>query len=280
MWQNSYDGSPSLYLVPTPIGNMEDITLRAIKILKEVDVIFAEDTRVTLQLLNYFDIKNRVISLHNYNEDKVRDVVLDFLVNKKNVAIVTDRGTPLISDPGYKTVKYIKDHGYNVIALPGACAMIPAMIASGISSVHFLFYGFLDSRDSAMVKELSLLSSCDYPIIFYEAPHRLIKTLKNMLSVFGNRNISISKEISKLHEMIFTGTLEEAISLIKDVKGEFVVVVDKSCDVDNNNDIDIMVSISMYVKSGLSIMDSIKRVARDKGMSKSDVYKYYIERKK
>ena len=214
MWQNSYDGSPSLYLVPTPIGNMEDITLRAIKILKEVDVIFAEDTRVTLQLLNYFDIKNRVISLHNYNEDKVRDVVLDFLVNKKNVAIVTDRGTPLISDPGYKTVKYIKDHCYNVIALPGACAMIPAMIASGISSVHFLFYGFLDSRDSAMVKELSLLSSCDYPIIFYEAPHRLIKTLKNMLSVFGNRNISISKEISKLHEMIFTGTLEEAISLI------------------------------------------------------------------
>ena len=139
MWQNSYDGSPSLYLVPTPIGNMEDITLRAIKILKEVDVIFAEDTRVTLQLLNYFDIKNRVISLHNYNEDKVRDVVLDFLVNKKNVAIVTDRGTPLIIDPGYKTVKYIKDHGYNVIALPGACAMIPAMIASGISSVHFLF---------------------------------------------------------------------------------------------------------------------------------------------
>ena len=118
------------------------------------------------------------------------------------------------------------------------------------------------------------------PIIFYEAPHRLIKTLKNMLSVFGNRNISISKEISKLHEMIFTGTLEEAISLIKDVKGEFVIVVDKSYDVDNNNDIDIMVSISMYVKSGLSIMDSIKRVARDKGMSKSDVYKYYIERKK
>lgn len=131
-----------------------------------------------------------------------------------------------------------------------------------------------------MVKELSLLSSCDYPIIFYEAPHRLIKTLKNMLSVFGNRNISISKEISKLHEMIFTGTLEEAISLIKDVKGEFVIVVDKSYDVDNNNDIDIMDSISMYVKSGLSIMDSIKRVARDKGMSKSDVYKYYIERKK
>lgn len=130
-----------------------------------------------------------------------------------------------------------------------------------------------------MVKELSLLSSCDYPIIFYEAPHRLIKTLKNMLSVFGNRNISISKEISKLHEMIFTGTLEEAISLIKDVKGEFVIVVDKSYDVDNNNDIDIMDSISMYVKSGLSIMDSIKRVARDKGMSKSDVYKYYIERK-
>ena len=125
MWQNSYDGSPSLYLVPTPIGNMEDITLRAIKILKEVDVIFAEDTRVTLQLLNYFDIKNRVISLHNYNEDKVRDVVLDFLVNKKNVAIVTDRGTPLISDPGYIVARGVINAGFNVISLPGATAFVP-----------------------------------------------------------------------------------------------------------------------------------------------------------
>ena len=130
MWQNSYDGSPSLYLVPTPIGNMEDITLRAIKTLKEVDVIFAEDTRVTLQLLNYFDIKNRVISLHNYNEYKVKDVVLDFLVNKKNVAIVTDRGTPLISDPGYKTVKYIKDNG--IFDINTAMLLIQDYVENGL----------------------------------------------------------------------------------------------------------------------------------------------------
>ena len=280
MIQNSYNDNPTLYLISTPIGNLEDMTYRSVKILNEVSVVFSEDTRVTLNLLTHYGINKKLIALHEHNEDTAKEKVLDYLKNGDSVALVTDRGTPIISDPGYKTVKYIKDHGYNVIALPGACAMIPAMIASGISSVHFLFYGFLDSRDSAMVKELSLLSSCDYPIIFYEAPHRLIKTLKNMLSVFGNRNISISKEISKLHEMIFTGTLEEAISLIKDVKGEFVIVVDKSYDVDNNNDIDIMDSISMYVKSGLSIKDSIKRVARDKGMSKSDVYKYYIERKK
>ena len=130
MWQRSYDDSPSLYLIPTPIGNMEDMTYRAVKVLEMVDIIFSEDTRVTQNLLNYFNIKKKLISLHDHNEEQVKDKVLSYLEDKMNVGIVTDRGTPIISDPGYKTVKYVSDKGYNVVALPGACAFVPALIAS------------------------------------------------------------------------------------------------------------------------------------------------------
>ena len=180
MWQNSYDNSPTLFLVATPIGNLDDITFRAINTLKEVDVIFCEDTRVTQQLLNHFSIKNKLISLHNFNEETVKERVLNYLQENKNVAIVTDRGTPIISDPGYKTVKYVKDNGYNVVSIPGACAMVCAITASGLSSEHFLFYGFLDSRDSHQLEELNTLESYDYSIVFYEAPHRLVKTFNNI----------------------------------------------------------------------------------------------------
>ena len=145
MWQNSYDNSPSVYIVPTPIGNLEDMTFRAINILKMVDVIFSEDTRVTLQLLNHFEIKKKLVHLDDHNEEEVKEIVLSYLNDGKNVAIVTDRGTPIISDPGYRTVKYLKDNHYNVIGLPGATAFVPALVVSGISAVHFLFYGFLPS---------------------------------------------------------------------------------------------------------------------------------------
>lgn len=279
MWQNSYDGSPTLFLVATPIGNLDDITFRAINTLKEVDVIFCEDTRVTQQLLNHFSIKNKLISLHNFNEETVKERVLNYLQENKNVAIVTDRGTPIISDPGYKTVKYVKDNGYNVVSIPGACAMVCAITASGLSSEHFLFYGFLDSKESHQLEELNTLESYDYSIVFYEAPHRLVKTLNNIYKVFGNRNISISKEISKLHEMVFTGTLEEAINDIKDPKGEYVLVVAPSLK-KVNNDMDIIENVDLYINSGLSMMDAIKKVARERKVAKNIIYKEYIERRK
>lgn len=279
MWQKSYDNSPTLFLVATPIGNLDDITFRAINTLKEVDVIFCEDTRVTGQLLNHFSIKNKLISLHNFNEENVKEKVLNYLQEGKNVAIVTDRGTPIISDPGYKTVKYVKDNGYNVVSIPGACAMISAITVSGLSSEHFLFYGFLDSKESHQLEELNALESYDYSIVFYEAPHRLVKTLNNIYKVFGNRNISISKEISKLHEMVFTGTLEEAINDIKEPKGEYVLVVapsEKTVD----NDMDIIENVDLYINSGLSVMDAIKKVARERKLAKNIIYKEYIERRK
>lgn len=274
MWQNSYDGSPSVYLVPTPIGNLEDMTFRAIKILKMVDVIFSEDTRVTLQLLNYFDIKNKLIHLDDHNENIVKDRVISYLKEGKNVAIVTDRGTPIISDPGYKTVKFLRDNGYNVIALPGACALVPAIVASSISSEHFTFYGFLSSKEKKMYDELESLKDNEYTLIFYEAPHRILKTLKAMLEVFGDRYISISREISKLHESVFVGTISQALNSFNEVKGEFVIVVSAGEEI-IDSEMSIIDNVNMYIKSGLSSMDAIKRVAKERKIPKNVVYSEY-----
>ena len=275
MWQKSYDGTPSVYLVPTPIGNLEDMTFRAIKILNEVDVIFSEDTRVTLQLLNHFDIKNKLIHMDDHNEEDVKNNVLSYLKDNKNVAIVTDRGTPIISDPGYKTVKFLKEMGYNVIALPGATAFVPALVASGISGEHFLFYGFLSNKDKKMHDELDMLKDSEFTIVFYEAPHRILRTLNSMLEVFGDRYISISREISKIHESVFVGLISSAIESI-DVKGEFVIVVSPSQEI-VVNDMSIIENVDMYIRSGLSSMDAIKRVARERKIPKNDVYKEYHE---
>ena len=276
MWQSSYDGSPSVYMVPTPIGNLEDMTFRAINILKMVDVIFSEDTRVTLQLLNYFNIKNKLIHMDDHNEDNVKNTVLSYLESGKNVAIVTDRGTPIISDPGYKTVKFLKEKGYNVIALPGACAFVPALVASSISSEHFTFYGFLSNKEKKMYDELENLKDNEYTLVFYEAPHRIIRTLNAMLEVFGDRYISISREISKLHESVFVGSISEAIDSFNEVKGEFVIIVSSSNEI-ISTDMSIIENVNMYIKSGLSSMDAIKRVAKERKIPKSDIYREYHE---
>ena len=274
MWQNSYNNSPSVYIVPTPIGNLGDMTFRAIDTLKMVDVIFSEDTRVTLQLLNHFEIKKKLVHLDDHNEDDVKELVLSYLKDSKNVAIVTDRGTPIISDPGYKTVKYLKEQGYNVIGLPGATAFVPALVASGISAVHFIFYGFLPSKESGVRKELEMLSDAEYTMIFYEAPHRIIKTLEIMLDVFGDREISLSREISKLHESVFVGNISEAIKSLTELRGEFVIVVSGNMNKEIIN-LPIIDSVNMYIKSGLSSMEAIKRVSRERNIPKSEVYKEY-----
>ena len=276
MWQKSYDGTPSVYLVPTPIGNLEDMTFRAINTLKMVDVIFSEDTRVTLQLLNHFEIKNKLIALHDHNEDMVKEKVLSYLEDGKNVAIVTDRGSPIISDPGYKTVKFLKDKGYNVIGLPGACAFVPALIASSISSEHFTFYGFLSSKESQVRKELEYLKDSEYTLVFYEAPHRIIKTLNLMLEIFGDRYISISREISKLHESVYVGSISDALKNPDEFKGEFVIVVSPDENDDNiQDDMSIVDSVNMYIRTGLTSMEAIKKVAKERKIPKNEVYKEF-----
>lgn len=276
MWQRSYDGGPILYLVATPIGNLEDITFRAVRILGEVDVIFSEDTRVTQSLLNYYKIKKKLISLHDHNEDVMKEKVLEFLKNGNTVAIVTDRGTPIISDPGYKTVKYVSDNGFRIVALPGACAFVPALITSGIAPQPFTFYGFLDSKLEKKKKELEKLKFVSHSIIFYEAPHRILKTMKLILEIFGDREVSLSREISKKFESIYRGTISSLLPTLKDIKGEFVIVVAGAQEnLIANADLDVIEQVNFYIENGISKMDAIKMVAKEKNLKKNDVYAEY-----
>lgn len=274
MLQNSYDGKPTLYLISTPIGNLDDITYRSVKILNDVDVIFSEDTRVTLNLLNYLGINKKLIALHEHNEDMAKEKVLEYLKNGNNIALVTDRGTPIISDPGYKTVKYITDNNYNVVALPGPTAFVPALITSGLAPQPFLFYGFLDSKDSLKRSELERLSDEEETIIFYEAPHRIIRTLNMMLDIFGDRNISISREISKKFETIYRGKISDVINIIPE-KGEFVIIVEGIKDKIVDNNITIKDAVDNYIRTGFDVMTSIKKVAKDRNVPKNVIYKEY-----
>lgn len=276
MWHKNYDDSPSLYLIPTPIGNMGDMTFRSIDVLKSVEVIFCEDTRVTQLLLQYFDIHKKLISLHDHNEDTVKKKVLEYLNAGNSVGLVTDRGTPIISDPGYKTVKYVSDYGYHVIALPGANAFVPALIVSGIAPQPFTFYGFLDSKEGKKRKELESLKFTRNTLIFYEAPHRILKTMEMMLEVFGDRIVSLSREISKKFESVYRGNISSLLSTLENIKGEFVIVVSgfQDDDIDKDN-MSIVEQVNFYIANGCEMMDAIKMVAKEKNLKKSDVYATY-----
>lgn len=273
MSQKSYDNTPTLYLVPTPIGNLDDFTFRGVEILKKVDVIFSEDTRVTLNLLNHFNIKKHLVASHKFNEEKSSAKLLSYLNEGKNVALVTDRGTPLLSDPGNICVKKVVEMGYNVVSLPGATAAIPALTSSSIDSSRFLFYGFLNSKQSKRIKELELLKDVKYTIIFYEAPHRIIDTLNDMKQVFKNRYISISREISKKYEEIYRGTIEEVIKELNEPKGEFVIVVSGNDEEVSYDDLSIQDHVDMYVRDEYTLKDAIKKVAKDRNVAKNEIYR-------
>ena len=282
MSQKSYDNTPTLYLIPTPIGNMEDITIRAINTLKMVDVIFCEDTRVTGQLLKYFEINKKLISSHNYNETNNKQKLIEYLSNAYNVGLVSDRGTPIISDPGYELAKCAIEEGYNVVSLPGATALIPALTSSGISPMPFYYYGFLNSKDSARRKELESLKNIEATLIIYEAPHRINKTLKDLGNILGNnRKISISREITKKYEEIYRGTIKELIEQENVYKGELVLVVEGNKEVTEYKTLTIEEHVNLYIEDGKSSMDAIKIVAKERGMKKSEVYDIYhnIEKK-
>ena len=275
MRQKSYDGSPTLYIVPTPIGNLEDITIRALNILKEVDVIFAEDTRTTKQLLNHFDINNRLISSHLYNEEQNEEKEIDYLKDGKNIAVVSDRGTPVISDPGYILVKNAIEHGYNVVCLPGPTAFIPALVMSGLSGGPFTFYGFLNSKESKRKKELESLKNNPYPIAFYEAPHRLTKTLNNIFEIFGNRKIAIVREISKKYEEVIRENVENLLKTVENLKGEIVIVVEGNHEQQSFDNLSIKDHVDLYIEDGLTPNEAIKKVAKERGVPKSKIYNEY-----
>ena len=273
--QKSYDDSASLYLVPTPIGNLEDITLRSLNVLKTVDEILCEDTRDTGILLKNYDIKKKLVSCHEYNEDKIIDYVISKLEAGMNLALVTDQGTPIISDPGYIVSRAVINAGYNVISLPGATAFVPALTSSGIEPNPFLYYGFLNSKKSKQISELNSLKNYKFTMIFYESVHRIKETLENMLEVFGNRNICVCRELSKIHEEYTRGTIEEVIPLTDTMKGEFVIVVEGNKEIVDYSSIDMFDHVQMYVEDGMSEKDAIKLVAKERNVAKSLVYKEY-----
>ena len=275
MSQKSYDDSASLYLIPTPIGNLDDITVRALKTLETVDFILCEDTRETGKLLSKYNIKKKLVSCHEFNEDKIKSNVVDELSKGMDIGLVTDQGTPIISDPGYIIAREVIRCGYNVISLPGATAFVPALTSSGISPSPFLFYGFLNAKNSKQKSELESLKNLKYTMIFYESVHRIKDTLKNMFEVFGDRNISINREISKIHEEICRGKISELIDLVDEMKGEFVIIVEGNSDVVDYSSMSIIDHVKVYVDDGMSEKDAIKLVAKERNVAKSIVYKEY-----
>ena len=275
MSQKSYDGSPILYLVPTPIGNMDDITLRAIKVLNEVEVIFSEDTRVTGLLLKHLDIKKKLIANHNFNEETNKDKLIHYLSNGYNVAVVSDRGTPAISDPGYSLARFAIDNNYNVVALPGPTAFVPALIVSGLDISSFTFYGFLNSKSSKRKKELEDLKFSRETLIFYESPHRIKEMLEDVMEVMGNRKISISREISKKYEEVIRGNIFDIIEQLVDIKGEIVVVVSGAKKEEISDNFTIIEHVDLYINMGNSVMEAIKMVAKERNVSKNVIYNEY-----
>ena len=268
-----------LYLVPTPIGNMEDITYRALKDLNEVEVIFCEDTRISKELLKFYKITKKLISSNEQNELKRTELMINYLSSNKNVAIITDRGTPIISDPGYILVKKAIEEGYEVIGLPGANAATTALIISGLNPYPYLFYGFLKGNNKKKIENLKNLQKIKYSIIFYESVHHIQETLNLIYSVFGNRRVAICRELTKMYEECVRDELENIINNFNVItlKGEFVIVVEG-----NNNDVDysdlnLIDHVNLYISDGFEKMEAIKKTSKDLNLSKSEVYKKYHE---
>ena len=275
-----------IYLVPTPIGNLGDITLRSLEVLKSVDLIAAEDTRQSLKLLNHFNIKKSLISYHKHNEQGKSEELIDRVRNGENIAVISDAGTPGISDPGSIVLKKCIENGIDVEVLPGATAFTTAIIYSGLDTSAFIFRGFLPRENKEKKEFVESLKDRRETIIFYESPYRVIDTLTFLKENFGNRNIAVCRELTKLHEEIYRGSLEEAICYFNDniPKGEFVLVLQgKSLEeIRNENvakweDMSIKDHIIYFINQGMSKKDAIKQVSKDRELPKSEVYKHSIE---
>lgn len=278
--QKSFENQkPTLFVVATPIGNLNEMTYRAIQILKDVDYIAAEDTRNTVKLLNHFDISTKLVSHHEHNLLTAIPKIVHDLKNGFNIALVSDAGYPAISDPGYELVKEVIKEGMNVVPISGANACLDALVVSGIAPQPFLFYGFLDRNDKNKKKELEKLKTYQETIVFYEAPHRIKKTLKLMYDILGNRSIALCRELTKKHEEINRGTIEEILSVIDDMKGEMVIVVEGSHEESKDQslvfDQSIVEHVEEYIASGLSTKDAVKEVAKVRKLSKNIVYNEY-----
>ena len=279
--QKSYQtDNAKLYLVATPIGNLSDITYRAIETLKMVEVCFAEDTRVTRGLFEHFNIHTRLECYQEYNKETQYKAVLNYLEKGISVALVSDAGMPLISDPGYFVAKEAIKRGFDVVPLPGVNAALSALIVSGITPQPFTFYGFLDNKSSKRKKELETLKEHKETLIFYEAPHRIKDMLIDLLEVFGDREIALAREITKKFEEIVRGNISEIIEITDTLKGEMVVVCSGYVE-DNNKylELDPIKQVDELIVAGIMKNEAIKMVAKRIGVSKQELYKEYSDKK-
>lgn len=274
--------SGNLYLVATPIGNLEDITLRAIKVLKEVDVIAAEDTRHTLQLLNYLNITKPLISYYKETENIKSEILINKLLNGENIALVSDAGTPAISDPGEEIVKEAIKNKIKIIPIPGACAAINALITSGFSTKEFLFSGFLPVNKKEKKEKLEELKEFNKTIILYEAPHKLMKTLEDIKEVFGDIEISLAREMTKLHEEFIIGKISKILENNVNLKGEFVIIINNNgIKVDREqeflNKLTLEEHYLYYKNKNFEKKEIIKKIAKDRNKNKNEIYQYFLK---
>ena len=274
--------SGKLYLVATPIGNLEDITLRAIRILKEVDIVVAEDTRQTLKLLNHLEISKPLISYHRHNEDIKVDKLIEKLNEGNNIALVSDAGTPVISDPGEIIVKEALKSNIDIIPIPGACALINGLIASGLDAKEFCFLGFLSLNKKIRKEKLEEIKNENKTVILYEAPHKILNTLKDLQEILGERKVVLARELTKIHEEFIRGTIDELLEKYKEPRGEHIIIIEgnkiKKEDIQNNmlNNMTIEEHYKYYEKQGLSKNEVIKKIAKDRNVAKNEIYKLFI----
>ena len=275
--------SGELYIVSTPIGNIKDISIRAIETLSNVDIIACEDTRETVKLLNEYNIKKKLISYHEHNKYDKLDTIIDYLQDGEKIALVTDQGTPIISDPGFELVKKIKELGFKVTAIPGACAMTNALVLSGIDAREFVFVGFLSTKQKEIKEKLERLKNEQRTIVFYVSVHKLIDNIDKLIEYFGeNRKASLIREMTKVYEEIYDGSLKQIRDefSIRDNKGEFVLVIEGKSNEEilkenqeRYKDLDLKEHFEMLVEEGLSEKDAMKELAKLRNMDKREVYK-------
>lgn len=275
--------SGNLYLVATPIGNLEDITLRALKILKKVDLIAAEDTRNTLKLLNYFEISKPLISYHRHNEEIKCDNLITKLQNGENIAIVSDAGTPGISDPGEIIVKKAIENNIKIIPIPGACAAINALICSGLDTREFTFLGFLPLNKKLRKEKLEEIKNKKDTVILYEAPHKLKNTLQDLKNILDNRQVVLARELTKIHEEFIYGTIDEIIEKADNLKGEMIILIEGNSmafsSAENElNSLSFDEHFEYYKNLGFDKKEIIKKIAKDRGLNKNEVYMKFLEK--
>lgn len=273
--------SGKLYIVATPIGNLGDITYRAVETLKSVDLIAAEDTRHTLKLLNHLEISKPLMSYYKETEKTKSKVIIDKLKEGYNVAVVSDAGTPGISDPGVQVIKDAIDAKIEIVPIPGACAAINSLICSGMDTSQFMFVGFLSAKKKERVDKLNEIKNVTSTLIFYEAPHKIIETLNSMLEVLGDRKISIGRELTKIHEEFIRGNISEILKYIEP-RGEMVIIVagaeksEEMLEKEMRNEMTLEEHYDFYEKQGFEKKEIIKKIAKDRGVSKNEIYREFV----